>query len=1218
MSLTQRNINKVKQKCSKTWSEIIDLGYGVIEYAQDGVIYASTQDSNNNLVDYPITKTCCEILSKFAANDPNTPVNVIPENIYFDLDEQKCRWTKQNLELCSTEITPIKIVLNPVGNDGAFFNLTENDTCSLKVKFNYLFKLNCGDLVNVIKFAEAVGLTSSSGAASIAARDISQSKFEEESKLFEIDSELTNLVNQNANLNYSIICEKFPINDVEPPIVESEISPKQKLPFSNTGFGSLTNDLSLNDKKQEALYNTKTVNFCLTDTGLNSWRLIIGENNYSNFLNGDPNSYTCSDVILIYELNEKAILEYQPILLFECETPFGEKTKTINRITELSNQKIKLLSDINKKEEQLNELSVIGNSTICSTLLGQFESLSADVTLDMVDDNGVTTQFYSQTLFNPIANLYNYLVENIDNTGFLVCGEPNINETWTSGCTGLIYPEFTNGTFNLDNMSNVSICETIKDILYDELFNNSGLSNLNDFNSSLSPNAFNSNWLTYETIIDDQEIISGITNNQVKLNIVINSSCGNICILVDEIDMTKICNDADRTNIFISKSPGFNLYKVIDNKKSWLQADSKTNRNFYIANYDDSNKIRQTEYSVDEEKLILNSKEIDLTMNMASAVENDVWCYLLDNPNLLTGTTCDTTSGVTPTDIYGNLIILPTAQTYTYNVSDVIDLALKYYENCLKYAEAVGLTPETGGVITEIGTEGTGLICFPQSECMPCGRALKFKGSTGEETNLDDFTELWVVCDVNGLSVYHITDTTDSQNTINNITYSLTGSAISELTDLANTIYLGIIENFGYTPPYEIFWDSIGNCTSSCKNCEDNIINCGDKTIDFTGFMITNITEVNTLETFENLMVSELTDAKNRKVLSSYPILRAVYDRYMNATEYGLISSNEFDYNKMDEFTSVVKTYWDDLIEQVVPATTIWGSTKVYTNTLFDQQKYKYRSYTTLFCNSPLNFITPPSPINGSEGQCEEVEVIVQNLQDVSGTTIISKNKQIFNSVCLSQMNYGSEFIGNVDIKDGSDVYVNYDDFCKTCDKNIRWYNMVDKPEHMMQAMVCYPEIISITAITYIITSLIVNNIEYVPTTLSSTTVTPSNINFVAANNNIISGCTLGGVTGLTYTNFVDFLNETFQNLGLIGYTAILSLKEKDGISNNCSKNGFYISYPKTDTFSIIMDSDSDFFGTNYNYTNLALFVNNSSLQQYYCSTDENINYDCLKNTVNE
>jgi hypothetical protein len=36
MSLTQRNINKVKQKCSKTWSEIIDLGYGVIEYAQDG------------------------------------------------------------------------------------------------------------------------------------------------------------------------------------------------------------------------------------------------------------------------------------------------------------------------------------------------------------------------------------------------------------------------------------------------------------------------------------------------------------------------------------------------------------------------------------------------------------------------------------------------------------------------------------------------------------------------------------------------------------------------------------------------------------------------------------------------------------------------------------------------------------------------------------------------------------------------------------------------------------------------------------------------------------------------------------------------------------------------------------------------------------------------------------------------------------------------------
>jgi hypothetical protein len=146
--------------------------------------------------------------------------------------------------------------------------------------------------------------------------------------------------------------------------------------------------------------------------------------------------------------------------------------------------------------------------------------------------------------------------------------------------------------------------------------------------------------------------------------------------------MTKVCDDANRTNIFISESPGFEITRIIDNKKSWIQVENTTDRNFFVANYDDSNKIRQTEYTVDEDRLILNSKEIDLTMNMASAVENDVWCYLLDNSNLLTGTTCESTTGFTPTDIYDNPVILPTGQTYSYNISNLITLSARYFNKC--------------------------------------------------------------------------------------------------------------------------------------------------------------------------------------------------------------------------------------------------------------------------------------------------------------------------------------------------------------------------------------------------------------------------------------------------------------------------------------------------------------------------------------------------------
>jgi hypothetical protein len=56
----------------------------------------------------------------------------------------------------------------------------------------------------------------------------------------------------------------------------------------------------------------------------------------------------------------------------------------------------------------------------------------------------------------------------------------------------------------------------------------------------------------------------------------------------------------------------------------------------------------------------------------------------------------------------------------------------------------------------------------------------------------------------------------------------------------------------------------------------------------------------------------------------------------------------------MFEFMDKIGDYWLDLLEQVVPATTIWegcdNSGKIYRNTIFDQNKFKYKKYS-------LNFI---------------------------------------------------------------------------------------------------------------------------------------------------------------------------------------------------------------------------------------------------------------------
>jgi len=55
----------------------------------------------------------------------------------------------------------------------------------------------------------------------------------------------------------------------------------------------------------------------------------------------------------------------------------------------------------------------------------------------------------------------------------------------------------------------------------------------------------------------------------------------------------------------------------------------------------------------------------------------------------------------------------------------------------------------------------------------------------------------------------------------------------------------------------------------------------------------------------------------------------------------------------MFEFMDKIGDYWLDLMEQVVPATTIWegcdNSGKIYRNTIFDNNKFNYKRYSTNF-----------------------------------------------------------------------------------------------------------------------------------------------------------------------------------------------------------------------------------------------------------------------------
>jgi hypothetical protein len=193
---------------------------------------------------------------------------------------------------------------------------------------------------------------------------------------------------------------------------------------------------------------------------------------------------------------------------------------------------------------------------------------------------------------------------------------------------------------------------------------------------------------------------------------------------------------------------------------------------------------------------------------------------------------------------------------------------------------------------------------------------------------------------------------------------------------------------------------------------------CGDNLIQFNELMTQPLSSVTTVEDFEYYLTSELIDVKNRQTISGYPTLRALYDRYISSLNYCGTKSSAFDYMTIDQFSDLVGNYWVDIIEQVVPSTTLWGSVKIYSNTIFDEQKFKYKSYSSLFCNNPFDGNNVLSPINETTGEFQDAEVIMTVINLPTNTTTCNTYSTpiVCNKIWVAQMNAGSEFIGTVNI----------------------------------------------------------------------------------------------------------------------------------------------------------------------------------------------------------
>jgi len=76
---------------------------------------------------------------------------------------------------------------------------------------------------------------------------------------------------------------------------------------------------------------------------------------------------------------------------------------------------------------------------------------------------------------------------------------------------------------------------------------------------------------------------------------------------------------------------------------------------------------------------------------------------------------------------------------------------------------------------------------------------------------------------------------------------------------------------------------------------------------------------------------------------SGYPTLQSLFWKYLTMYEDVGIENDGFSYQKMIDYINGIGDFWIRLVEQFIPATTIWNTGTKFENSIFHRQKFIYR-----------------------------------------------------------------------------------------------------------------------------------------------------------------------------------------------------------------------------------------------------------------------------------
>lgn len=99
---------------------------------------------------------------------------------------------------------------------------------------------------------------------------------------------------------------------------------------------------------------------------------------------------------------------------------------------------------------------------------------------------------------------------------------------------------------------------------------------------------------------------------------------------------------------------------------------------------------------------------------------------------------------------------------------------------------------------------------------------------------------------------------------------------------------------------------------------------------------------------FAQSFFMNMINVRNRQTIfdgktGGYPALQSIYWKYLQSQQTVGIPSNQFTYQKMIDYTLGIGDYWQRLLEQLVPATTLWLTGQKMENSIFHRQKFVWR-----------------------------------------------------------------------------------------------------------------------------------------------------------------------------------------------------------------------------------------------------------------------------------